>query len=59
MGARRARRVWTDSVGASWVARALRSLLNPSVRTVGGPGFGKTREFIRQARRTPAKRPNR
>eukprot|EP00969_Alexandrium_andersonii_P205757 9091520-Alexandrium_andersonii.AAC.1 len=57
MGARHARRCWTDSAGASWIASALRSLLGLSVRAVSGPGFGRTRKFIGRTWRTPMKRP--
>eukprot|EP00969_Alexandrium_andersonii_P327376 14465728-Alexandrium_andersonii.AAC.1 len=59
MGARRARRSWTDSAGASWIASAFRSLLCLSVRMVSGPGFREVRKFSGQTWRMPAKRPNR
>eukprot|EP00969_Alexandrium_andersonii_P282070 12469459-Alexandrium_andersonii.AAC.1 len=59
MGARPARRFWTDSAGASWIASALRSLLRLSARTVSRPGFGQVRERSGQTWRVPTKRPNR
>eukprot|EP00969_Alexandrium_andersonii_P196273 8671202-Alexandrium_andersonii.AAC.1 len=59
MGARPARRFWTDSAGTSWIASALRSLLRLSARTVSRPRFAKVRERSGQTWRMPTKRPDR
>eukprot|EP00969_Alexandrium_andersonii_P043754 1918618-Alexandrium_andersonii.AAC.1 len=58
MGARPARRFWTDSAGTSWIAGALRSLLCLSVRAVSGPGIRNVRECSGQTWRMPTRGPN-
>eukprot|EP00969_Alexandrium_andersonii_P298567 13198657-Alexandrium_andersonii.AAC.1 len=59
MGARPARRFWTDTAGTSWIASARRSLLCLSVRTVSGPGVRQVRECSGRTWRTPTRRPSR
>eukprot|EP00969_Alexandrium_andersonii_P082420 3632933-Alexandrium_andersonii.AAC.1 len=59
MGARRARRCWTDSAGASWIAGALRSLLGLSLRATSGLRFTEARRFDGRTLRTPMRKSSR
>eukprot|EP00969_Alexandrium_andersonii_P079053 3486504-Alexandrium_andersonii.AAC.1 len=59
MGARRARRCWTDLAGASWIASASRGLLGLSVRATSELRSARTQRFDGRTWRTPTKRSNR